>query len=598
MLEMKVELLDHTGDPERLIALAAKLCYAGCSIEELKGRLTLDEIERFNAMLMEMGHESPLEHASYTFAVEGVSRITEQQLTRHRIASYCLSGDSIVYTDNSNRSVTKRTIRQLFNMKKQYRDMSHIRSVNEDNMMIVRNKIVDVTYSGQKEVYEVMTMDGYVIKSTKDHRFLTSNGWKRLEDIDINNDLLYTNGIEYYKDEEWLREQYIVQGHTQDHIAKICGVSTHTIRAWVKRFGLQYPKYFTKGHEPHNKGMNKDNYEPLKRTSEKMKNNINSFKQGKGEENKKYKHDDITISGGYTRAHRYFEKLNKCSVCGVEGKTEIHHIDKNPKNNSPENLKEVCKYCHKEIHHGSVIKHVKLSKIKQITYVGVEDTYDISMEAPHHNFIANGFVVHNSIQSGRYVTRNNATYYKPRLVNKSDKASKAFDKLTKFANETYEAITTSIEADLCYNYLKINNPEAIELVKPHEEELIVEVMKNINKKEYNKFHKQAIESARAVLPNSLQTKIIFTMNTRTLINFFNHRCCTRAQEEVRKLAYMMLAILKEKFPVLFGNVGASCKTKGYCPEGNMCCGIAPTLSLLLDVYEKYKDEYKASLNNK
>lgn len=290
MLEMKVELLDHTGDPERLIALAAKLCYAGCDIEQLKGRLTIDEIERFNTMLMEMGHESPLEHASFTFAVEGVSRITEQQLTRHRIASY-------------------------------------------------------------------------------------------------------------------------------------------------------------------------------------------------------------------------------------------------------------------------------------------------------------------SIQSGRYVTRKNATYSKPRLVQKSKKASDAFDQITEFANKTYEIITTAIEADLCYNHLRLNNPEAIELVKPHEEGLIIEVMKKIDPDNYKKFHKQAIESARSVLPNSLQTKIIFTMNTRTLINFFNHRCCTRAQEEIRKMAYMMLGILKEKFPVLFGNIGASCKTKGYCPEGDMSCGIAPTLTILLDVYKKYKEEQKTS-NNK
>lgn len=290
MIELKVELLDHTGDPERLIALAAKLCYAGCNIDQLKEKLTFDEIERFNTMLMEMGHESPLEHACFTFAVEGVSRITEQQLTRHRIASY-------------------------------------------------------------------------------------------------------------------------------------------------------------------------------------------------------------------------------------------------------------------------------------------------------------------SIQSGRYVTRSNATYWKPRLVKKSEKASKAFDELTEFANRTYEIITTTIVADLCYNYLKYNNPEAIELVKPHEEELIIEIMKKIDKKQYGKLHKQAIESARTVLPNSLQTKIIFTMNTRTLINFFNHRCCTRAQEEIRKMAYMMLEILKEKFPVLFNNIGASCKTKGYCPEGDMCCGIAPTLTLLLDVYKKYKDEYEKELAN-
>ena len=92
--------------------------------------------------------------------------------------------------------------------------------------------------------------------------------------------------------------------------------------------------------------------------------------------------------------------------------------------------------------------------------------------------------------------------------------------------------------------------------------------------------KKAIEDARYVFPNACETKVIFTMNARTLINFFNHRCCTRAQWEIREMADIMLEQVKKIAPVLFKYAGPSC-VKGVCPEGKMTCGLAK------DMREKY-----------
>ena len=97
---MKVKLISHTKDPELVIATAAKLCYAGCSIEDLMNQQTPEGIEKFISMLEEMGHESPFEHVSFTFAIEEISRVAEQQLTRHRIASYSIQSGR--YVDRSN----------------------------------------------------------------------------------------------------------------------------------------------------------------------------------------------------------------------------------------------------------------------------------------------------------------------------------------------------------------------------------------------------------------------------------------------------------------------------------------------------------------
>lgn len=84
---MKVQILTHTPNPEKVIAQAAKLCYSAISVDELTEKLTDEKIEKFVTHLVNIGHESPFEHASFTFAIEGVSRVLSHQLVRHRIAS-------------------------------------------------------------------------------------------------------------------------------------------------------------------------------------------------------------------------------------------------------------------------------------------------------------------------------------------------------------------------------------------------------------------------------------------------------------------------------------------------------------------------------
>lgn len=85
---MKVTLITHTPDPEKVIASAAKLCYSSSDIESLMSGLTTEKIETFIKKLTDLGHQSPLEHCSFTFGIEGVSRALSHQLVRHRIASY------------------------------------------------------------------------------------------------------------------------------------------------------------------------------------------------------------------------------------------------------------------------------------------------------------------------------------------------------------------------------------------------------------------------------------------------------------------------------------------------------------------------------
>ena len=93
---MKVTLIAHTPEPERTVAAAAKLCYSPADLDTVMDHLTPEKTRSFLTMLGEIGHESPMEHASFTFGIEGVSRSLLAQITRHRIASYSVQSQRYV----------------------------------------------------------------------------------------------------------------------------------------------------------------------------------------------------------------------------------------------------------------------------------------------------------------------------------------------------------------------------------------------------------------------------------------------------------------------------------------------------------------------
>lgn len=96
---MKCRLLACTPDPERVVAAAARLCYAPVSADEIHHGIDESDVHRLIRSLRQVGHLSPFEHATFTFSIEGVSRALTHQLVRHRIASY--SQQSQRYVDEN-----------------------------------------------------------------------------------------------------------------------------------------------------------------------------------------------------------------------------------------------------------------------------------------------------------------------------------------------------------------------------------------------------------------------------------------------------------------------------------------------------------------
>lgn len=166
-----------------------------------------------------------------------------------------------------------------------------------------------------------------------------------------------------------------------------------------------------------------------------------------------------------------------------------------------------------------------------------------------------------SVQSQRYVSKKDFPYITPPYVKSDPKANMAYEKAMEAAGSAYEEI-----ADILTDY--------------HTQRLIDEGKDEKTAK--REAIKVAIEDARFVLPNACDTKMVMTMNVRSLFNFFNLRCCNRAQWEIHQVADLMLAEVKKVAPKIFKNSGPKCVV-GPCPEGNMTCG------KIVEVREKYKN---------
>ncbi|RVU55064.1 FAD-dependent thymidylate synthase [Anaerosphaera multitolerans] len=157
-----------------------------------------------------------------------------------------------------------------------------------------------------------------------------------------------------------------------------------------------------------------------------------------------------------------------------------------------------------------------------------------------------------SQQSQRYVRLDNFEYIVPPEIEKNEEALKIYQDIMEKDKEAYQKITELLIAQ-----------KAQELIDGGMDE----------KKAKKKVEKDSIEDARYVFPNACETKIVVTMNVRTLLHFFELRCCNRAQWEIRQLATKMLEECKKVSPVLFKDSGPAC-VKGPCNEGAMTCGKA------------------------
>jgi thymidylate synthase ThyX/5-methylcytosine-specific restriction endonuclease McrA len=559
---------------EYLVEIGGRLCYMSFARPRPGGnKAYLDHI-------LEVGHGSVVEHAVWNFVFVGVSRSLTHELVRHRAGmGYCLTGDTLIYSEHAcqghRQGAKKRSLRQLFEMTRTPHGRSRIpllrlRCLDEKTGAFTTGKVARIAASGVKPVFRVTLVDGKTITCSRDHRFLTPSGWLPLHQIvgglDVSpGGLAYhgpldltvaVNGILAYRDRAWLHEQYVEQGLEQEVIAQLAGVSEHTIRAWVRKHGLQKPLgSWTKGRAPWNKGRRyragwKHTPETRRLLSE----------QKRGENNPAWR-GGITRLGGQLRrgvedlAPLVFQRDNYiCRLCGVRGGSlQVHHVL--PIWARPdlvlemENLATLCEACHHQVNgheleyaerlgasppavaalagkeppRGRRLLVPRFRRIRSVVYAGCQETFDIEMEGPHHNFVANGIVTHNSQLSQRYVDESVAEYVEPDVIAADDELHALWLDAVGHAHAAY-----------------------VKLVERLQERYAGEPDRTLRRK-------LARQAARSVLPNATETKIFVTANARALRHFIEMRASRHAEVEIRKLAIEVLRIMQREAPNLFAD---------------------------------------------
>lgn len=193
--------------------------------------------------------------------------------------------------------------------------------------------------------------------------------------------------------------------------------------------------------------------------------------------------------------------------------------------------------------HGSVLEH------SCITF-GIEG---VSRSLTHQ--LVRHRIASYSQKSQRYVKEGQFSYVIPKDIRNNHRAKEVFIKVMEADQKAYDDLVHI----LLEGYLEDTDYDTYQELKED------------NKNLASKFEKRAIENARAVLPNACETKIQVTMNVRTLFNFFKERCCDRAQDEIRDMAYKMWLECMKISPTIFKHAVPSC-VNGKCKEGKMSCG--------------------------
>lgn len=420
------------------------------------------------------------------FQISKCSREMTHQLVRHRLLSFCLSGNTEV---NSFGGDKKWTMEELYNWSQDTKRKGRLKLITlrgmSDDRKIIPVKIKSVINSGKKDVYEVVTKSGRKIKSTLLHLYNTPNGWKKLEELSIG-DKVWTNGILAYMDRDFVHENYIIQNKERKVLASEIGCADATLGKWIARFGLQKPKcaYPNRRTGKHHTPM-----------SEEQKKQISTRMSGAN--NPGWKGDDVGESGGRVRANKMYI-ADECSLCGSDYRVQRHHIDKNTRNNSVENIEILCEPCHKARHNNKT-KIVLPDEIVSISYIGVENTYDLEIDHECHNFIANGFVVHNSQRSQRYVDESNFTTSRPK-----------------------------------------STPEQTTILDNHFKDVNV-IYKQLRDSGMKK------QDARCILPNATHTELVVSGTDVGWKHFLKLRCASDAQEQIRNVAFCMKDMMEEEY---------------------------------------------------
>lgn len=498
-----VELLavGPTDNPERFIAEFARGSFGDGAYDDDEKNASLINY------LVEHEHTSPLESARIWLKIKAPIFVL-RQFTRHRTA--CLTAetnlDFVRPCDGRRYSKSvgdiyktwTNTSKENFGYKetKERLKCMKLRSFNEDSNEVYYTSIKDIWSTGFNKIFKIKLEDGRTSRMTENHRVLTSNGWKMLKEVSTETDLFVTvapRGVEKNNQEpeidesseEWMK----IEGYEDYEISNMGRVRTK------KRKGVGYNDFFSyKKGTVNNKGL------------------VVSL-------SKNSKSRAFTI-------HRLV--LNAFSGLKADGQ-ECRHLNGNFLDNRLENLvwgsAKENREDGKRLGETSLLRK-KDCKIISILEDGFEETFDIEVEGPYHNFlINNGMVVHNCLNelSLRY-SEHDGDFYLPSAERfcGGDKWNKqgSGEQLPLHAQLTSQDI---MRRSLTGQY------------KDYQEMLSLGVSR---------------ETARQILGTSFYSTLCWTMDTKNLMHLMKLRMDGHAQQEIVDLANIIYYYFKTYFPAL------------------------------------------------
>ncbi|MFO7587643.1 MAG: FAD-dependent thymidylate synthase, partial [Gemmatimonadota bacterium] len=456
-----------------------------------------------------------------------------------------------------------------------------LRQVDEETGRIRHTRIVDIFRNGPKPVFRMVLADGKTIRATADHRFLFADGWSTLKEktgleersgraVWKQGDyFVHVNGLVCeeaapYADRDWLDHEYNGLGRSPEEIADDCGCSPHTIRSWLRRHAVRDRRgrgRFKPGDVSWNRGrtyttgprvLSDEHRETILRTRAGPASNF--WKGGTSSERESVGRWTTQAAPRVHARHGW-----TCQLChGRADELHCHHVVPvwaDPSLSRDEsNLTTLCGSCHRRVNGRELefvdrlggppvraewskkrrprtawnrLERSRLVRIERFEYAGIEETYDLEVEGPFHNFVANGIITHNSVNeySGRYSLMP-LLFYRPEYeqfalqaeANRQgrdaaaaereiyDRAVAWWDESRRLAGEAYGWL---VERDV------------------------------------------ARELARIDLPLSTYTQWYWKVDLHNLMHFLSLRVDPHAQWEIRQYAGVMAGMLKRVAPLSY-----------------------------------------------
>ena len=621
---MKVKLIAYTPDPERVVTLAARMCYSkAVDVDTLEAELDDKQIERLIKQLRESSHFSTFEHVSFTFAIEGVSRVLLAEITRHRIGvsfsvrsqRYCAEGECDFIEPYTIRYKSKETSDDILwsstaddifwssvcNAKDDYKDLLENSIPREDARYVLPNATATrmiVTMNARALLHFFNLRCCCYDKETE---VLTNQGWKFFKDLN-HTELFYsmnpdTNKCEFVAAKEYIQESYqgtMVAIHSQS-IDQVVTPNHQLFVSYARDTKTTSNFKFDRADtiNTHRMIRMKKNCEPIT-----------------GITTKNFELPGITVTdrNQYTEWTRtissktvdirdlmYFLGVYISDGCAVQagyhyninitkGNAEVAGKIKNVMSRLTDNVVTMQQDYRKELNCFRIQAHDRrlyefckpLGKTLEKHLPDFIWQYDHSILFYLFQGLIDG--------DGHYNQKNNSYRFSTTSIQLRDQIQRLalhlgysssysiIDKRGQMGGYVNgrQIINKHVSYDVSF-IIRKNEP----IIKTSKRNPISEILYN------DKVYCVELEKNHLLYVRR-NGKTVWSGNSR-------------AMREIRELANAMLDLVKKIAPTLFEKAGASCVSLGYCPEGRMCCGKAPTLQDLKTAYNTIAGELQVSV---